>query len=226
MATNPNKAVGLNAAYSGRISVPTFNDQLAMYGKGGILSGWKAQPYQAMTIQIGGDAGVRDVAIAKSPSGELIAINNISREPIYIDMPTASTDMSRTDAVVAYAMNPPQSNANEADAPSAAGIIAVAGNGDGAPNEETIRKAITADGGGGNTAFYVVLAYVEVPQNATVITDLNQDELDVSIRDDLRTNLLDVREDGEFIIIRAISKNGVKEIRIATKFELVDEEDY
>lgn len=226
MATNPNKAVGLNAAYSGRISVTAFNDQLAMYGDGGILGGWKASAYQAMTIQIGGEAGKRDVAIAKSPSGELICINNISREPIYIDIPTASTDMARTDAVVAYAMNPPQSNSNEADAPSAAGIIAVAGNGDGAPSEESIRRAITADGGGGNTAFYVVLAYVEVPQNATVVTEVNQDDLDVSIRDDLRTNLLDATEDGEFVILKVLTKSGAKEVKIATKFELVDEEDY
>lgn len=226
MATNPNKAVGINAAYSGRISVPTFNDILALFGKGGILSGWRASAYQAMTIQIGGDNGIRDVAIAKSPSGELIAINNISREPIYVDISTASTDAARTDAVVAYAMNPPQSNANEADAPSAAGIIAVAGTGDGAPNEENIRKAITADGGGGNTAFYVILAYVEVPQNATVITEVNQDDLSVSIRDDLRTNLVEATEDGDFIRLKVLTKDGIKEMKIATKFQLVDEEDY
>ncbi len=226
MATNPSNAVGLNAAYSGRISVPAFNDQLAMYGGGGILSGWKAKAYQAMTIQIGGDEGVRDVAIAKSPSGELITINNISREPIEVVIPTASTDSARTDAVVAYAMNPPQSNASEVDAPSAAGIIAVQGTSEGGPDDAAIRKAITADNGGGNTAFYVVLAYVSVPQNATAVTEVNQDGLDVSLRDELRTNLIDVSEDGDYVNIKVVTKEGVKTLRIATKFQLVDNEEY
>ena len=52
--TNPNNAVGTNAAYGGRTSVNAFNDDLTIYSRG-ILSGWACSPKSGMTVQIGGN---------------------------------------------------------------------------------------------------------------------------------------------------------------------------
>lgn len=224
--TNPDNAVGTNGAYGGRTSIEAFNDGLAIYDMPGILNGWKCEPLQAMTVKVGGVVGVRDVAIAKNPSGGLVTINNISKEPISVNIPTASTEYDRTDAIVVYVNNPPSSSASKADNPDAAGIIAVAGNSSGKPSDGDIRAAITADGGTGTTAYYVVLAYVNVPQNATVITDVDQDGLDVKIKDARLTNLVEVTGDGDFVYLKVVSKDGIKTLKIATKFELVDEEEY
>lgn len=173
--TNPSNAVGTNGAYGGRTSVQAFNDMLSMFNGRGILNGWEIQPAQAMTVQIGGATiNERDVAIAENPSGDLVSVNNISREPVMITIPTASTDIDRTDAIVAYVTNPPQSKPTITDNYDACGVIAVVGDANGAPDEATIRAAITADGGTGTTAYYVMLGTVFVPQNATVVTDVAQ----------------------------------------------------
>lgn len=172
MATNPNGAVGTNAAYDGRTSVEAFNDALAAFSRG-ILSGWSCVPSTGLTVALGGSATVRDVAIAQDNTGDRTTINNISGEPILVTLDTAPSANSRIDAIVAYVTNPPEGNSSTADNPSACGLIVVKGAvaaSPSAPSDSDIRSAITADGGGGPTAFYITLATVRIASGTTTIT--------------------------------------------------------
>lgn len=168
--TNPDNAIGTNAAYSGRTSVDAFNDNLAMYTSRGVISGWKCQVNTGLTVMLGGSGYVRDVAIAQDNSGNKVTINNISRDEVYVTMAAAPASNSRIDAIVAYVDNPPTGNSLTADNPAACGIIAVKGTAavnPVEPNDSAIRTAISADGASGATAYYVILATVTIPTGTT-----------------------------------------------------------
>lgn len=167
--TNPDNAIGTNAAYSGRTSVNAFNDDLAAYSRG-ILTGWNCQVDTGLTVLLGGGNSVRDVAIAEDNAGNKTTINNISLDEVPVTIDTAPGANSRIDAIVAYVDNPPQGSDSTADNPEACGIIPVAGTpavDPQAPDDNAIRTAITADGASGTTAYYVVLATVTVPTGTT-----------------------------------------------------------
>lgn len=167
--TNPDNAIGTNAAYSGRTSVNAFNDDLAAYSRG-ILTGWNCQVDTGLTVLLGGGHSARDVAIAEDNAGNKTTINNISLDEVPVTLDTAPGANSRIDAVVAYVDNPPQGSDSTADNPEACGIIPVAGTpavDPQAPDDNAIRTAITADGASGTTAYYVVLAKVTVPTGTT-----------------------------------------------------------
>lgn len=170
--SNPNNAVGTNAAYSGRTSVNAFNDDLAAF-TAGVLSGWACESDTGLTLALGGDANIRDVAIAADNAGNKTSINNISGSPISVTISTPPVSNSRIDAIVAYVDNPPQGVSTTADNPAACGLITVEGTAavtPVAPNDGAIRTAITADGASGSTAYYVVLALVTVASGTTDIT--------------------------------------------------------
>ena len=169
MSSNPNNAIGTNAAYSGRTSVNAFNDDLAAYSRG-ILTGWNCQVGTGLTVLLGGGHSARDVAIAEDNAGNKTTINNISLDEVPVTLDTAPGANSRIDAIVAYVDNPPQGSDSTADNPEACGIIPVAGTpavDPQAPDDNAIRTAITADGASGTTAYYVVLATVTVPTETT-----------------------------------------------------------
>lgn len=169
--TNPNNAIGTNAAYSGRTSVKAFNDVLSAFTQG-ILSGWEAVPGTGLAVQLGGSTN-RDVAIAVNNTNDRATINNISASPVTVSIPAAPVSNSRIDAIVAYVDNPPQGVSTAADNPSACGLIVVSGTASAnpvAPNESAIRTAITSDGASGTTAYYVVLATVTVASGTTDIS--------------------------------------------------------
>lgn len=170
--TNPNNAVGTNAAFGGRTSVNAFNDDLAAFSRG-IMSGWECVPDSGMTLAIGGSATVRDVAVAEDDAGNKTTINNISLAPISITIGGAPASNTRIDSIVAYVDNPPQGTSTITDNYESCGIIVVPGTASAsptAPNETTIRTAITSDGASGSTAYYVVLANVTVSSGTTDIT--------------------------------------------------------
>lgn len=169
--TNPNNAVGTNAAYDGRTSVNAFNDNLTIYSRG-ILSGWGCSPKSGMTVQIGGNGTDRDAAVAEDNAGNKTSINNISGSPIDVTIPAAPSTNSRIDLIVAYADNPPTGVSTVADNPAACGIIVVSGTAAANPTQPTnatIRSAITTDGATGATAYYVILAKIRVGQGVTTI---------------------------------------------------------
>lgn len=175
MSTNPNNAVGTNAAYDGRTSVKAFNDGIGAYSRG-ILSGWACSPSTGMTVSLGGDGTTRDIAIAEDVAGNKITVNNISEAPISVTMGAAPSTNSRIDVIVAYVDNPPQGAATSIDNPGACGLIAVEGTAAAdpvAPNDSAIRTAITADGASGSTAYYVVLATITIASGTTDLTSSN-----------------------------------------------------
>lgn len=170
--TNPNNAVGTNAAYAGRTSVNAFNDGLASYTRG-VMSGWACVPSSGLTVSLGGSGSTRDVAVAEDNAGNKTSINNISGSPINVTMSAAPGANSRIDAIVAYVDNPPQGSATVADNYQACGLIAVSGTAAAdpvAPSDSVIRSAITSDGASGTTAYYVVLAYITMTSGTTDIT--------------------------------------------------------
>lgn len=175
MSTNPNNAVGTNAAYNGRTSVNAFNDDLAAYGRG-VLSGWACSPSTGLKVQLGGASTVRDVAVAVDNAGNRTTINNISGAPIEMTISAAPSTNSRIDAIVAYVDNPAEGVSTVADNPAACGMTVVKGTAAASPvepNETMIRSAITADGASGVTAYYAVLATVKIASGTTDLTSAN-----------------------------------------------------
>ena len=175
MSTNPNNAVGTNAAYGGRTSVNAFNDDLAAYSRG-IISGWGCSPNTGLTVVLGGDGSTRDVAIAEDNAGNRTTINNISGSPVSVTIAGAPASNSRIDAIVAYVDNPANGTSTVADNPAACGLIVVTGTAAAspiAPTESAIRTAITADGASGTTAYYVVLATITIASGTTDLTASN-----------------------------------------------------
>lgn len=171
MGTNPNNLVGTNGAYGGRTSVNAFNDVLSAFTTAGVVSGWNCAPQSGMTIQLGGDSLSRDVAIAEDPFGNRTTINNREGEPVPVEISAASATTQRIDCVVAYVNSPATVQSTTLDNPEAVGLIDVKGSASSEPDDEAIRAAITADGGTGSTAYYVILATITVPAGATSITD-------------------------------------------------------
>lgn len=169
--TNPGNAVGTNGAYGGRTSVNAFNDVLAGFAGRGILSGWQCAPKAGLTVALGGNGTVRDVAVAEDDTGNKTTINNISEQPVDVTLADAPTIGQRIDVIVAYVDNPPEGSATAIDNPSACGMISVAGdvvtNNPVAPTEAQIRTAIGADGAASTTAYYVVLATISVTEGMT-----------------------------------------------------------
>lgn len=169
--TNPNNAIGTNAAFSGRTSPNALNDITASF-TAGIISGWECQPKTGMTIQLGGQVGTRDVALAEDNAGNKLTINNRSGAPVEVTLSGAPSTNNRVDAIVAYIDNPSTGDDNTTDNPTTCGIIAVSGTvaaNPTAPSEATIRSAITTDGATGGTAYYIVLATIYVGTNVTTI---------------------------------------------------------
>ena len=173
--TNPNNAIGTNAAYSGRTSVNAFNDVLSAFSRG-VVSGWACVPNSGLTVSLGGDGSTRDVAIAVDNTGNATTINNISNSPVDVTISSAPASNSRIDLIVAYVDNPPQGVSTTADNPAACGLVVVKGTvaaSPVAPNESVIRTAITSDGASGTTAYYVVLAQILIATGTTTLTSDN-----------------------------------------------------
>lgn len=169
--TNPNNAIGTNGAFDGRTSPNALNDIAAAFTSG-IVSGWTCTPKAGMTVQLGGSASVRDVALAEDNAGDKLTIDNRSGAPVEVTLSGAPATNNRIDAIVAYVDNPSTGDGNTTDNPSACGIIAVSGTvaaNPSAPNDATIRAAITTDGATGGVAYYVVLATILVGTNVTTI---------------------------------------------------------
>lgn len=174
--TNPGSAVGTNGAYRGRTSVNAFNDILSVFNGRGIIKGWPCVPAGGLTLNLGGSALIRDVAVAENDLGQRTTINNISNQPIPVTLDEAPTLGGRIDVIVAFVNNPPDMpvvTPIPVDNPDVCGLIVVKGNVSNnpvVPDETMIRAAITADGAAGSTAYYVVLGTVAVPAGVTTIT--------------------------------------------------------
>lgn len=170
--TNPNDAIGTNAAYGTRTSVNAFNDIAQIFSGRGLVSGFVVVPKSGMTVSVGGQAGTRDVAVAEDNLGNRDMVDNRLGSAVDITLAAASVSANRYSAIVAYINNPAQADDTTPDAPSVCGIIEVQGNSAGV-SEAQIRSAITTDGGTGSVAYYVVIATIYVGAGTTTITSAN-----------------------------------------------------
>lgn len=171
--TNPNDGVGTNAGFNGRTTPKALNDILQGWSTAGIISGWACSPKSGMTIQLGGNGSVRDVAIAENNAGDRTTIDNRLASPVEITLSAAPATGNRYDSIVAYVDGSQiGTGASDVDFPSITGIIAVSGtaaNSPSYPTDAQIRTAITADGADGTSAYYVTLADILVGQGVTTI---------------------------------------------------------
>ena len=170
---NPNNAVGTNGAFGGRTSVNAFNDVLATFTGRGVIQGWTVTPSTGLKVNIGGQSGIRDVAIAEDNNGNRTTIDNISQAPIEITMPSAPSTGSRIDLIVGYVENPPQGSSTVIDNPAPTGIITVSGSSSSspsAPTDSAIRTALTNAGINGTTPYYAVLGSITIPSGTTDIS--------------------------------------------------------
>lgn len=170
--TNPSDAVGTNGAYGGRTSVDALNDVLGAFNGSGVLCGWVVRADSGMDVLVGGQSGSRDVAVAQDQLGDKTTVNNRLGSPISVTIAAASPSSTRVDSIVLYVNKPATVLTTTIDNPEACGIIAVQGTTT-APSGADIRAAITADGGTGATAYFVVIADITIPASATVITNSN-----------------------------------------------------
>lgn len=171
--TNPNNAIGTNGAFGGRTSLNAFNDIMGAFQSRGVLSGWGIAPSSGMTVSVGGNGTVRDVAVAEDASGNKTSVNNISGSPVQVTLDSAPASNARFDAIVVYVDKPPVNSNATQDNPECCGIIPVSGTAASSPaypSDATIRSAITADGASGATAYYAVVGYVRVASGTTAIT--------------------------------------------------------
>lgn len=170
--TNPNDAIGTPAAYDGRGSVNGYGDGLGTLDGRGVISGWNCRPKSGMTVQIGGQSAIRDIALAEDNANNRVTINNRSAAPVDLTISAAPSTNNRIDAIVAYVDQPATGDNSTSDNPDACGIIVVKGTvaaNPSAPTEAQIRTAITADGATGSSAYYVVLATIRVGTNVSTI---------------------------------------------------------
>lgn len=212
--TNPGNAIGTNGAYGGRTSVNALNDALAGYDGPGILKGWRCEPKAGLTVSLGGNGIVRDVAVAEDDIGNKTTVNNRSEQPVDITLPVAPAIGQRIDVIVAYVNNPPEGSSTVIDNPAACGLITVSGavvtNNPTAPTEADIRNAIGLDGGSSTQSYYVVLATIAIAEGATdiVADDITQGkELGIGTVDD---------------ILDPTSTNPVQNAVITKKLEKID----
>lgn len=186
--TNPNNALGTNAAYNGRTSVNAVNDVLATLSGRGVLSGWAIRPASGLSVVLGGEPSVRDVAVAEDNAGNRTTINNISGTPVTVTLPAADPENPRVDAIVAYVNNPAVVDPLDyiIDSPEICGLIVVSNPDVVMPDDAKIRQAITADGADGTKAYYVVLGSVFIGAAAETIPDkdITQGETTTADNDD------------------------------------------
>lgn len=174
--TNPSDIVRVRARLDGRASVYEANGWCQSFTTG-VLSGNGVLPNTVadMNVLVGGTPDNPDVVIAENPDGYKIALDIVGQQAIAI---TAPASQSRISAIVAYTddLSLQSTDANTTGSPSSCGLIVVNGNtaaNPTAPNDTTIRSAITSDGATGSQACYAILALITVSSSATAITSTN-----------------------------------------------------
>lgn len=216
MGTNPNNLVGTNGAYGGRTSVNALNDVLSAFSGAGIVSGWVCEPDSGMTIKFGGDGSNRDVAIAQDPIGNRTTINNREGDPVPVEIASASATQNRMDCVVAYVNSPASVSTTTLDNPEAVGIIDVQGGNSTPPDDSAIRAAITADGGTGTVAYYVILATITIPAGTTTITSGEIEQGQAAMTKILANSISESMLQDESVTEDKIADNAVTSSALAT----------
>ncbi len=171
--TNPDNIVRVRARNGGRASVYEANGWCQAFSTGLLEGNGVIQNTVAdMNVLVGGSITKPDVVIATNPAGYKIALDIVGQQAVAITAPASN---KRISAIVAYTddLSLPTTQDTVTGAPGSCGLIVVNGTAASsptAPNDTTIRSAITADGATGSQASYCVIATVLVENGTTAIT--------------------------------------------------------
>lgn len=172
--TNPDNIVRVRARNGGRASVYEANGWCQAFSTGLLEGNGVIQNTVAdMNVLVGGSITKPDVVIATNPAGYKIALDIVGQQAVAITAPASN---KRISAIVAYTddLSLPTTQDTVTGAPGSCGLIVVNGTAASsptAPNDTTIRSAITADGATGSQASYCVIATVLVASGTTAITN-------------------------------------------------------
>lgn len=172
--TNPDNIVRVRARNGGRASVYEANGWCQAFSTGLLEGNGVIQNTVAdMNVLVGGSITKPDVMIATNPAGYKIALDIVGQQAVAITAPASN---KRISAIVAYTddLSLPTTQDTVTGAPGSCGLIVVNGTAASsptAPNDTTIRSAITADGATGSQASYCVIATVLVASGTTAITN-------------------------------------------------------
>jgi len=131
-------------------------------------------PSANMNVLVGGSSSSNpDVVIATNPAGYNIALDLVGQQAITITAPASN---SRISSIVVYTddLSLNSSTTATTGSPSSCGLIVVNGTTAAspvAPNDSTIRSAITSDGATGSQASYCVLTNLTITSATTTITN-------------------------------------------------------
>lgn len=171
--TNPDNIVRVRARNGGRASVYEANGWCQAFSTGLLEGNGVIQNTVAdMNVLVGGSITKPDVMIATNPAGYKIALDIVGQQAVAITAPASN---KRISAIVAYTddLSLPTTQDTVTGAPGSCGLIVVNGTAASsptAPNDTTIRSAITADGATGSQASYCVIATILVENGTTAIT--------------------------------------------------------
>lgn len=172
--TNPDNIVRVRARNGGRASVYEANGWCQAFSTGLLEGNGVVQNTVAdMNVLVGGSITKPDVVIATNPAGYKIALDIVGQQAVAITAPASN---KRISAIVAYTddLSLPTTQDTVTGAPGSCGLIVVNGTAASsptAPNDTTIRSAITADGATGSQASYCVIATMLVASGTTAITN-------------------------------------------------------
>lgn len=171
--TNPDNIVRVRARNGGRASVYEANAWCQNWNTGFVEGSITQNTSADMNILVNGSPSKPAVAIAATPAPYNIALDIVGQKAIAITAPATN---SRYSAIVAYTDDLSLATTEDTvtGSPASCGLIVVNGTTSATPvypTDATIRTAITADGGTGSQAAYVVLAYVLVANDTTTITN-------------------------------------------------------
>lgn len=171
--TNPDNIVRVRARNGGRASVYEANGWCQAFSTGLLEGNGVIQNTVAdMNVLVGGSITKPDVVIATNSAGYKIALDIVGQQAVAITAPASN---KRISAIVAYTddLSLPTTQDTVTGAPGSCGLIVVNGTAASsptAPNDTTIRSAITADGATGSQAAYCVIATILVENGTTAIT--------------------------------------------------------
>ena len=174
MSTNPNDIVRVRARANGRASVYEANAWCQSLSQGVLDGNGVVQNTSAdMNVLVGGTSSKPDVVIASNPSGYKVALDIVGQQAVAITVPASN---KRITSIVAYTddLSLASTDTSITGSPSSCGLIVVNGTASAspsAPDDATIRTAITADGATGSQACYCVLAEILVDHTTTTITN-------------------------------------------------------
>ncbi len=171
--TNPDNIVRTRARNGGRASVYEANGWAQAFSVGLLDgSGVIQNTSPDMNVLVGGSTTKPDVVLASNPAGYKVALDIVGQQAIALTAPASN---SRISSIVAYTddLSLATSEDNITGSPSSCGLIVVNGtaaSSPSAPDDATIRSAITADGATGSQASYCVIANIKISSSTTAIT--------------------------------------------------------